>query len=100
MCHTLPACSLPACSRQGAEHFAVGLRCAFACCARPPLPAAGSSPYFRSSASSKRQPEGASRGATLYSVLLEFWVTDSDEPVPLAGGGKLPAQTAAGRPMW
>ncbi|KAI3437911.1 hypothetical protein D9Q98_000356 [Chlorella vulgaris] len=60
----------------------------------------GSSPYFRSSASSKRQPEGASRGATLYSVLLEFWVTDSDEPVPLAGGGKLPAQTAAGRPMW
>ena len=64
----------------------------------------GGSPFFRTPATSaKRQADGATRGATFYNVLLEFWIADGDEPVPLAvapGGGALPGQAAPNAPMW
>lgn len=70
------------------------------CCCHPRA-GVGGSPYFRAPSAAKRQPEGASRGSSFYSVLLEFWVTDGDEPVPVAAqGGALPAQPSAGGAMW
>ena len=71
----------------------------------PGQPAAvGASPFFRTPATSaKRQADGATRGATFYNVLLEFWIADGDEPVPLAvapGGGPLPGQALPNAPMW
>jgi hypothetical protein len=73
-----------------------------------PCHAVGSSPYFRTpGAAGKRAPDGASRGAAFYSVLLEFWVTDGDEPVPVAapaggGGGSagMCLTPAAGAALW
>lgn len=66
--------------------------------------AVGGSPFFRTPATSaKRQADGATRGATFYNVLLEFWIADGDEPVPLAvvpGGGALGGQVAPNAPMW
>ena len=40
-----------------------------------------------------------------YSTLLEFWLTDGDEPVPLANSGDFANRTAAApqtalTPMW
>lgn len=65
-----------------------------------PSPAVPGSPFFRTASTpAKRQADSATRGATFYSVLLEFWVTDGDEPVP-AAPGTTPAAVAPGAPMW
>lgn len=64
------------------------------------LPAVPGSPFFRTASTpAKRKADSATRGATFYSVLLEFWVTDGDEPVP-AAPGTTPAAVAPGAPMW
>ncbi|KAL4451949.1 hypothetical protein ABPG75_007611 [Micractinium tetrahymenae] len=63
----------------------------------------GASPFFRTPASSaKRQADTGTRGATFFSVLLEFWVTDGDEPVPVAAaaGATTPAAQPPGAPFW
>lgn len=58
--------------------------------------AVGASPFFRTpGAAGKRQADGATHGTTFYSVLLEFWITDGDEPVPAAAGAAA-ASAAAG----
>lgn len=67
----------------------------------PACAAVGASPFLRTPASSaKRQADAATRGSTLYSVLLEFWLTDGDEPVPATGTGAPAAASARGAPMW
>jgi len=72
-----------------------------------PSPATGapSSPYYtRNNASGKRGSDAASRGLIFYSTLLEFWLKDADEPVPVAstsaaaGGRGGPASSAS--PLW
>ncbi len=73
------------------------------CCCLLAALAAGGSPFFRTPISSaKRQADTAMRGSTFFSVLLEFWVTDGDEPVPVAAapGAATPAAQLPGAPMW
>lgn len=65
------------------------------------------SPYYRTPTampSSRRGSNAISRGLLFYSILVEFWLKDADEPVPLTntagrGGGRppLPSLTA---PLW
>lgn len=52
--------------------------------------------------SAKRQADAATRGSTFFSVLLEFWVTDGDEPVPVAAAAGATTQAAQlpGAPLW
>eukprot|EP00887_Chlorella_sp_A99_P007731 scaffold20.g7731.t1 len=69
-----------------------------AAAAKPPP---GGSPYFRTP---RRQANSATRGQVFYATLLEFWLTDGDEPVPLASTGALAHKAAAAAPprapMW
>lgn len=66
---------------------------------------APSSPYYtRNSVSGKRGSDAAPRGLIFYSTLLEFWLKDADEPVPVAstsaaaGGRGGPASSVS--PLW
>jgi hypothetical protein len=85
--------------RQDTQHPNPTQRC-------PPAPTChagpSSSPYPRTA---RRQADSGARGATFYSILLEFWLTDSDEPLPtgpvagVADRPQAPSQTAL-QTMW
>lgn len=65
----------------------------------------GGTPFFRAGAAGRAGgPEATTtRGLMLYSTLLEFWLTDGDEPVPLASSGDFASKTPpapAAAPMW
>lgn len=66
-----------------------------------PLASPGRTGAATRSVAAKRSATAASRGLLFYSILLEFWMKDADEPVPVAstGAGARRNEAGAGSPM-
>ena len=54
---------------------------------------AGSSPGFTLNPHAGRAPGGVGEGDVFYGILVEFWLTDADEPLPQAGAPPQPGST-------
>ncbi len=74
---------------------------------RPLRARSGGTPFFRAGAAQRQGGTEAAtpRGLTFYATLLEFWLTDGDEPVPLASSGEFASRTPAApqtalTPLW